>query len=94
MNLEERMRYAWEAYKERWAREEEYLNNLSEQKKVGTEKESNFLESPKQNLREFHCTVSSFLNLQLLDIFTTYLSCSHFLNCCLGKGIRDSLWSI
>ena len=32
------MRYAWTAYKERWAREEEHLNNLSEQKKVGPEK--------------------------------------------------------
>lgn len=31
---EERMRYAWTAYKERWAREEEHLNNLSEQKKI------------------------------------------------------------
>ena len=38
LNLEERMRYAWTAYKERWAREEEHLNNLSEQKKVGPEK--------------------------------------------------------
>ena len=43
LNLEERMRYAWTAYKERWAREEEHLNNLSEQKKVEPEKGSNFL---------------------------------------------------
>ena len=53
MNLEERMRYAWTAYKERWAREEEHLKNLSEQKKVGPEKGSNFLKSPKQKVREF-----------------------------------------
>ena len=50
LNLEERMRYAWTAYKERWAREEEHLNNLSKQKKVGPEKGSDF---PKQHGREF-----------------------------------------
>ena len=34
-HLEERMQYAWAAYKERWAREEDHLKNLEEQKKVG-----------------------------------------------------------
>ena len=49
------MRYAWTAYKERWAREEEHLNNLSEQKKVGPEKGSNFLKSPKQGIYIVMC---------------------------------------
>lgn len=31
---EERMQYAWAAYKERWAREEDHLKNLEEQKMI------------------------------------------------------------
>ena len=51
------MRYAWTAYKERWAREEEHLNNLAEQKKVGPKKGSNFLKKSPKKLRgfPFHC---------------------------------------
>ena len=65
LNLEERMRYAWTAYKERWAREEEHLNNLSEQKKVEPEQGSKFLKSTEQQVREFilYFTMSTFLNL-------------------------------
>lgn len=93
MNLEERMRYAWTAYKERWAREEEHLNNLSEQKKVRPEKGSNFLKSPKQKVREFtlHCVhIFEFVTLKHIHL----LSCTPFLNCCLGKKNRERLWSI